>query len=193
MFVSFLFFSRHPFRIQVSWYSGTYPFTGRISHKISPPICISTCAWKISNPWVSRPRFLAPCASCWFTLFLVRQDHANRWQIQQTRTFHSFRKGETRSTIVFSQSLCNLPCFLDLCCVGFVVVLSYIMMGRTLCARKPPFDCDGAQGSASSQQVSRKFWNLTIWRSDRLREKSSNAEESNWRRGKDGYARLTSI
>ncbi|XP_031773057.1 pyroglutamylated RF-amide peptide receptor-like [Apis florea] len=35
---------------------------------------------------------------------------------------------------------------------GFVVVLSYIMMGRTLCARKPPFDCDGAQGSASSQQ-----------------------------------------
>lgn len=65
----------------------------------------------------------------------------------------------------FSQSLCNLPCFLDLCCVGFVVVLSYIMMGRTLCARKPPFDCDGAQGSASSQQVSRKFWNLTIWRS----------------------------
>lgn len=93
----------------------------------------------------------------------------------------------------FSHSLCNLPCFLDLCCVGFVVVLSYIMMGRTLCARKPPFDCDGAQGSASSQQVSRKFWNLTIWRSDRLREKSSNAEESNWRRGKDGYARLTSI
>lgn len=93
----------------------------------------------------------------------------------------------------FSQSLCNLPCFLDFCCVGFVVVLSYIMMGRTLCARKPPFDCDGAQGSASSQQVSWKFWNLTIWRSDRLREKSSNAEESNWRRGKDGYARLTSI
>ena len=112
MFVSFLFFSRHPFRIQVSWYSGTYPFTGRISHKISPPICISTCAWKISNPWVSRPRFLAPCASCWFTLFLVRQDHANRWQIQQTRTFHSFRKGEARSffsismqSSLFSRSL----------------------------------------------------------------------------------------
>lgn len=40
------------------------------------------------------------------------------------------------------------------------------MMGRTLCARKPPFDCDGAQGSASSQQVSQQqvleFDNLTI-------------------------------
>lgn len=54
--------------------------------------------------------------------------------------------------------------FLDFYHAGFVVVLSYIMMGRTLCARKPPFDCDGAQGSASSQQVSWKSerWNLTI-------------------------------
>ncbi|KAK2579691.1 hypothetical protein KPH14_011038 [Odynerus spinipes] len=35
---------------------------------------------------------------------------------------------------------------------GFVVVLAYSMMGRTLCARKPPFDCDSVKGSASSQQ-----------------------------------------
>ncbi|KAG7213619.1 hypothetical protein KM043_002870 [Ampulex compressa] len=35
---------------------------------------------------------------------------------------------------------------------GFVVILSYSMMGRTLCARKPPFDCDSVEGSASSQQ-----------------------------------------
>lgn len=68
----FFFSSRHPFRIQVSWYLETYPFTGRISHRISPPICISTCAWKISNQWVSKRRFSAPCASCWFTLFPVR-------------------------------------------------------------------------------------------------------------------------
>ncbi|KAK9309624.1 hypothetical protein QLX08_000837 [Tetragonisca angustula] len=35
---------------------------------------------------------------------------------------------------------------------GFIVILSYSMMGRTLCARKPPFDCDSVEGSASSQQ-----------------------------------------
>ncbi|XP_029048023.2 neuropeptide FF receptor 1-like [Osmia bicornis bicornis] len=35
---------------------------------------------------------------------------------------------------------------------GFVVILSYSMMGRTLCSRKPPFDCDSVEGSASSQQ-----------------------------------------
>ncbi|KAL2722047.1 RYamide receptor-like [Vespula maculifrons] len=35
---------------------------------------------------------------------------------------------------------------------GFVVILAYSMMGRTLCARKPPFDCDSVKGSASSQQ-----------------------------------------
>ncbi|XP_012135020.1 gustatory receptor 10 isoform X2 [Megachile rotundata] len=35
---------------------------------------------------------------------------------------------------------------------GFVVILSYSMMGRTLCSRKPPFDCDSVKGSASSQQ-----------------------------------------
>ncbi|XP_076239430.1 orexin/Hypocretin receptor type 1-like [Calliopsis andreniformis] len=35
---------------------------------------------------------------------------------------------------------------------GFVVVLSYSMMGRTLCSRRPPFDCDSVGGSASSQQ-----------------------------------------
>ncbi|XP_076296410.1 RYamide receptor-like [Lasioglossum baleicum] len=38
---------------------------------------------------------------------------------------------------------------------GFVVVLSYSMMGRTLCSRKPPFDCDSVRGNASSQQNSR--------------------------------------
>lgn len=37
---------------------------------------------------------------------------------------------------------------------GFIVILAYSMMGRTLCARKPPFDCDSIEGSASSQQVS---------------------------------------
>ncbi|XP_051171663.1 RYamide receptor-like isoform X2 [Leptopilina boulardi] len=35
---------------------------------------------------------------------------------------------------------------------GFIVIISYSMMGRTLCARKPPFDCDSIEGSASSQQ-----------------------------------------
>ncbi|KAK1131856.1 hypothetical protein K0M31_016006, partial [Melipona bicolor] len=35
---------------------------------------------------------------------------------------------------------------------GFIVILSYSMMGRTLCTRKPPFDCDSVEGSASSQQ-----------------------------------------
>ncbi|XP_012253456.2 RYamide receptor-like isoform X5 [Athalia rosae] len=35
---------------------------------------------------------------------------------------------------------------------GFIVILAYSMMGRTLCARKPPFDCDSIEGSASSQQ-----------------------------------------
>ncbi|XP_074102632.1 RYamide receptor-like isoform X2 [Cotesia typhae] len=35
---------------------------------------------------------------------------------------------------------------------GFVVVLAYSLMGRTLCARKPPFDYDCNAGSASSQQ-----------------------------------------
>ncbi|XP_033225803.1 orexin receptor type 1-like [Belonocnema kinseyi] len=35
---------------------------------------------------------------------------------------------------------------------GFIVVMAYSMMGRTLCARKPPFDCDSIEGSASSQQ-----------------------------------------
>ncbi|XP_011253964.1 neuropeptide FF receptor 1 isoform X1 [Camponotus floridanus] len=35
---------------------------------------------------------------------------------------------------------------------GFVVILAYSMMGRTLCSRKPPFDCDSVEGSASSQQ-----------------------------------------
>ncbi|XP_012286313.1 orexin receptor type 1 [Orussus abietinus] len=35
---------------------------------------------------------------------------------------------------------------------GFIVVLAYSMMGRTLCARKPPFDSDSIKGSASSQQ-----------------------------------------
>lgn len=39
---------------------------------------------------------------------------------------------------------------------GFVVILAYSMMGRTLCARKPPFDCDSVKGSASSQQVSKE-------------------------------------
>ncbi|CAL7934315.1 unnamed protein product [Xylocopa violacea] len=50
------------------------------------------------------------------------------------------------------------PLFSGVCFVlvyaipGFVVVLSYSMMGRTLCARIPPFDCDSVQGSASSRQ-----------------------------------------
>ncbi|XP_054003758.1 orexin receptor type 2-like isoform X2 [Hylaeus anthracinus] len=35
---------------------------------------------------------------------------------------------------------------------GSVVVLAYSMMGRTLCSRRPPFDCDSVEGSASSQQ-----------------------------------------
>ncbi|CAG5108616.1 Similar to Npffr2: Neuropeptide FF receptor 2 (Mus musculus) [Cotesia congregata] len=35
---------------------------------------------------------------------------------------------------------------------GFVVILAYSLMGRTLCARKPPFDYDCNAGSASSQQ-----------------------------------------
>ncbi|XP_016838610.1 orexin receptor type 1 isoform X1 [Nasonia vitripennis] len=35
---------------------------------------------------------------------------------------------------------------------GFIVIMAYSMMGRTLCARKPPFDCDSIEGSASSQQ-----------------------------------------
>ncbi|KAK0089855.1 hypothetical protein PV325_005162 [Microctonus aethiopoides] len=35
---------------------------------------------------------------------------------------------------------------------GFIVVLTYSLMGRTLCARKPPFDSDNNEGSASSQQ-----------------------------------------
>ncbi|XP_076659816.1 QRFP-like peptide receptor [Halictus rubicundus] len=38
---------------------------------------------------------------------------------------------------------------------GFVVILSYSMMGRTLCSRKPPFDCDSVRGNASSQQTFR--------------------------------------
>ncbi|XP_044007240.1 QRFP-like peptide receptor [Aphidius gifuensis] len=35
---------------------------------------------------------------------------------------------------------------------GFIVLTLYSLMGRTLCARKPPFDCDSVAGSASSQQ-----------------------------------------
>ncbi|XP_008553158.2 gastrin/cholecystokinin type B receptor-like [Microplitis demolitor] len=35
---------------------------------------------------------------------------------------------------------------------GFIVILTYSLMGRTLCARKPPFDYDSNVGSASSQQ-----------------------------------------
>ncbi|XP_058790911.1 RYamide receptor-like [Phymastichus coffea] len=35
---------------------------------------------------------------------------------------------------------------------GLIVMVAYSMMGRTLCARKPPFDCDSIEGSASSQQ-----------------------------------------
>ncbi|XP_014486051.1 PREDICTED: orexin receptor type 1-like isoform X2 [Dinoponera quadriceps] len=35
---------------------------------------------------------------------------------------------------------------------GLIVILAYSMMGRTLCSRKPPFDCDSVEGSASSQQ-----------------------------------------
>ncbi|XP_076226566.1 QRFP-like peptide receptor isoform X1 [Nomia melanderi] len=38
---------------------------------------------------------------------------------------------------------------------GFVVILFYSMMGRTLCSRKPPFDCDSVKGNASSQQTFR--------------------------------------
>ncbi|XP_033329773.1 RYamide receptor [Megalopta genalis] len=38
---------------------------------------------------------------------------------------------------------------------GVVVILSYSMMGRTLCSRKPPFDCDSVRGNASSQQTFR--------------------------------------
>ncbi|XP_078036416.1 RYamide receptor-like [Augochlora pura] len=38
---------------------------------------------------------------------------------------------------------------------GFVVILSYSMMGRTLCSRRPPFDCDSVRGNASSQQTFR--------------------------------------
>ncbi|XP_015436944.1 PREDICTED: orexin receptor type 1-like [Dufourea novaeangliae] len=44
-------------------------------------------------------------------------------------------------------------CFLLVYAIpGFVVILSYSMMGRTLCARTPPFDSDSVEGSASSQQ-----------------------------------------
>ncbi|KAJ8672508.1 hypothetical protein QAD02_003767 [Eretmocerus hayati] len=35
---------------------------------------------------------------------------------------------------------------------GCIVIIMYSMMGRTLCARRPPFDCDSMEGSASSQQ-----------------------------------------
>ncbi|RLU16307.1 hypothetical protein DMN91_012067 [Ooceraea biroi] len=35
---------------------------------------------------------------------------------------------------------------------GLIVILAYSMMSRTLCSRKPPFDCDSVEGSASSQQ-----------------------------------------
>ncbi|XP_012225818.1 RYamide receptor-like [Linepithema humile] len=35
---------------------------------------------------------------------------------------------------------------------GLLVILAYSMMGRTLCSRKPPFDCESTEGSASSQQ-----------------------------------------
>lgn len=41
---------------------------------------------------------------------------------------------------------------------GLIVIIAYSMMGRTLCARKPPFDCDSIEGSASSQQVILNFF-----------------------------------
>ncbi|CAK9821030.1 Orexin receptor type 2 [Anthophora plagiata] len=49
--------------------------------------------------------------------------------------------------------LFGVVCFILVYAIpGFVVILSYSMMGRTLCAKKPPFDCDSVEGSASSQQ-----------------------------------------
>ncbi|XP_066601922.1 orexin receptor type 2-like isoform X2 [Prorops nasuta] len=47
----------------------------------------------------------------------------------------------------------GLGCFILVYALpGFVVIVAYSLMGRTLCARKPPFDCDSVEGSASSQQ-----------------------------------------
>ncbi|CAK9830317.1 RYamide receptor [Anthophora retusa] len=60
-----------------------------------------------------------------------------------------------RSNHLFSSSesaLYGIPSSRCLYSLGFVVILSYTMMGRTLCAKKPPFDCDSVEGSASSQQ-----------------------------------------
>ncbi|XP_032691579.1 uncharacterized protein LOC116854101 [Odontomachus brunneus] len=49
--------------------------------------------------------------------------------------------------------LFGTACFILVYAVpGFIVILAYSMMGRTLCSRKPPFDCDSVEGSASSQQ-----------------------------------------
>ncbi|XP_017766319.1 PREDICTED: orexin receptor type 1-like [Eufriesea mexicana] len=50
-------------------------------------------------------------------------------------------------------SLFGAVCFVLVYAIpGFIVILSYSMLGRTLCARKPPLDCDSVEGSASSQQ-----------------------------------------
>uniref|UniRef100_A0ABD2WSU4 G-protein coupled receptors family 1 profile domain-containing protein n=1 Tax=Trichogramma kaykai TaxID=54128 RepID=A0ABD2WSU4_9HYME len=38
---------------------------------------------------------------------------------------------------------------------GLVVIFSYSLMGRTLCTRRPPFDCGNAERSISYQQGTR--------------------------------------
>ncbi|KOX68948.1 hypothetical protein WN51_07133 [Melipona quadrifasciata] len=64
-----------------------------------------------------------------------------------------------RSIILLStfSNLYSFPLFGYFHSSGFIVILSYSMMGRTLCTRKPPFYCDSVEGSASSQQVSSKI------------------------------------
>lgn len=73
------------------------------------------------------------------------------------RSYYRSEKGAiTLPTLTFF-NLYGFPLFGCFYSSGFVVILSYSMMGRTLCARKPPFDCDSVEGSASSQQVSSKI------------------------------------
>lgn len=70
--------------------------------------------------------------------------------------YRSEKAAITLPTLTFF-NLYGFPLFGCFYSSGFVVILSYSMMGRTLCARKPPFDCDSVEGSASSQQVSSKI------------------------------------
>ncbi|XP_017882735.2 uncharacterized protein LOC108626530 [Ceratina calcarata] len=102
-----------------------------------------------------------------FNNITVNRSWIDTWNTSQSQNWIEMSQNLSRVTRLppafyicsenFETPLFGMVCFVLVYAIpGFVVITSYSMMGRTLCARKPPFDCDSVQGSASSQQVSRE-------------------------------------